>query len=255
MKPQEALRTGALLSALTLAFLGWLATLEASFLKLEPQWIAVSGVPLLISLLVSGSISKLKAFGLEFETLLKEPIEDMTAVASEALSDIPQDEKRSYEYLENLPLERKREIRWLKFVIGRENYYSDYVVGQYLVHLPNLDYFEIEDAQGNIVCFLPAASFRVPHRHPQESVNRSALLAFITALENGTVQSEFRQTARNPVVSSKDSLVQVLRKLKEQQAGFASVMTPEGKRLGFILKTDVEQRIADVVLKQGPNDA
>ncbi len=71
MKNQRLLIFSCILSAVLLIVFGFLKTIESPFLNLDVKWLIISIIPILIAILFSGIIHRLKAFGLEYEGRLE----------------------------------------------------------------------------------------------------------------------------------------------------------------------------------------
>jgi len=241
-------------SLLLLILLGILQEKGAKFLTLSNQWIFLSILPILIALFVGGYITKFKGFGVELESALKASVlSSIDLKATDALSDIPGDEKQSLEYLHNMPREKALSIRWLVFESGKRSYYTPYGIREYLEKLPNLSFLEVRTREGQFICYIPIHFFKGQidsggyDRFDMEKLGR-----FVNAIEQGNVQESFSHIAVSLVVKSSISLVEVLKAMREEQVDMAAVISDRGKYLGVLFSRDVEKKVADAVLRSKP---
>jgi len=241
-------------SLLLLIIFGVLQEREAKFLTLSSQWIFLSILPILVALFVGGYITKFKGFGVELESALKVSVSTSIELkATDALADIPGDEKQSMEYLRNMPREKVLSIRWLVFESGRKNYYAVSVVREYLEKLPNLDFLEVRSKEGQFICYMPVSFFKgrsdsdVYYHFDTEKLER-----FVGAIERDNVKASFPDIAISLVVKSSSSLVQVLKSMRDEQVDMAAVVSDSGRYLGVLFSRDVERKVADAVLRSKP---
>ncbi len=115
--------TGIVVSVLLLALFLFLQQNDSKMLNLEIKWLVVASIPLIIAILRSNIIQKFKGFGVELETRLQEPIGKINLAASNALADLPSDEKQSIMYLQNLSETKRIQIQRLTLREGRREYY------------------------------------------------------------------------------------------------------------------------------------
>lgn len=246
MKKENALIFGTILSLLLLLVFGWLQETDSKLLNLPTQWLAIAVLPILVALFVGGFITRFKGFGVELETTLKAPVASLNLTASDAVADIPGDEKQSFMYLDGLSAEKKLAARWLLFRSGRKNYYTPDGVRQYMKNLPNLEYFEIKSKMGEIICFLPISTFK--ETDIQYNIESDKLQKLIVALEEDNVVNAFSDSVITLKVSSDQKLVDVLRMMRIENVDFSAVVSPSGKYLGVVFASEVERKIADSVL-------
>lgn len=248
MKKEKTLTYGTILSLLLLALFGRLQIENNEVLNLPSHWLAVAVLPLLVALFAGGFITRFKGFGVELETTLKAPVASLNLTASDIVADISCDEKRSSIYLDGLSTEKKLAPRWLLFRSGRKKYYTPDGVKKYLSELPNIEYFEIKSESGKFVCFIPISVFRSLPGNDNMDYDKLKLQKLIDAIEEDNVPNTFSDSAITLKVPSEQGLVDVLRKLRSEKAGFAAVVSPSGKYLGVVFANDVERKIADSVL-------
>lgn len=248
MKKENALIIGAIISLILLTIFGWLQSEESKLLQLPSQWLAMAVLPLIIALFIGGFIARFKGFGVELESALKAPVASLSLTASDAVADIPGDEKRSFIYLEGLSYEKKQATRWLLFKSGRSNYYTPHGIETYMRELPNIEYFEIKSEAGDLICFLPVSVFRNESQHYNENIDYEKLSKLIESIEEDNVPIAFSDSAITLKVSSEQALVDVLKVMRAEKANFAAVVSPSGKYLGVVFANEVERKIADSVL-------
>ena len=250
---QKTLLVGALISLFLFALFGWLQTSESRLLQLPVQWLAIAILPVLVALFMGGFITRFKGFGVELESTLKAPVTSLSLTASDAVADIPGDEKRSFVYLESLSREKKLATRWLLFRSGRKGYYTSSGIGRYMEELPNIEYFEIRSEDGEFICFIPSSTFREEDLGQYGSnILYEKLDQFIGAIEENNVPNAFSGSAITLKVSSDQELLEVIKAMRSEKADFAAVVSPSGKYLGVVFAHEVEKRITDSVLATQP---
>jgi hypothetical protein len=248
MKKKGTLVFGAIVSIVLLLVLGVLQTVDAQFLRLPIHWLAIAILPVLFALFTGGFITRFKGFGVELETTLKAPVGSLNLTASDAVADIPGDEKRSLSYLHGLSNDKKLATKWLLLRSGRENYYTAHGIEEYLRALPNIQYFEVRSESGDIICFIPISVFRDDTQQYNDNIKRDSLRRFITAIEDDNVTDSFLGSTITLKVKSEQGLVDVLKAMRAENVELAAVVSTRGRYLGVIFADEVERRIADTVL-------
>ncbi len=176
----------------------------------------------------------------------------LSLTASDAVVDIPGDEKRSYMYLDGISREKKLAMRWLLFKSGRRGYYTPEGIRRYMDELPNIEYFEIRSESGDFICFITASTFRQGAAHYENDVDYEKLEILIRAIEESNVPDAFSESAITLRVSSEQGLIDVIKAMRSEKSNFAAVISPSGKYLGVVFANEVEKRITDSVLAAQP---
>lgn len=248
MKKENVLLVGAMMSLSLLAIFGWLQTEDSKLLQLSSQWLIIAILPIILSLFIGGFITRFKGFGVELESTLKAPVASLNLTASDAVADIPGDEKQSFMYLERLSYEKKQGTRWLLFRSGKKNYYTASGIEMYMKEFPNLEYFEIKSESGDFICFIPVSVFKMTDKNNIIEINYENLQKFIRAIEENNITVIFSESAITLKISSEQGLVEVLKVMRAEKAHFAAVISPSGKYVGVVFADEVEKRIVDSVL-------
>jgi hypothetical protein len=240
-----------LVSISLLLIFGLLQERNAKFLALSSQWIFISILPIVVALFVGGYITKFKGFGVELETALKESVSTSIELkATDAISDIPGDEKQSMSYLQGMSREKALSIKWLVFELGRTNYYSPHGIREYLMKLPNIEFLEVRTEKGQFVCYIPISYFkREGIVDGFEHFDMEKIHQFIDAMAVGSIREKFSSIAISVAVKSSDSLVQVLKTLRNEHVNMAAVISENNRYLGVLFSHDVERKVADAVLR------
>ena len=243
---KHALGIGILASGLMLVALIIAQNVNAVFLSLPMHWLVVGILPVILSLIVGGHLTKVKGLGIELEAAVAAPVYQVYSnlTASDAVSDIPGDVKQSIGYIEKLTPTETRRMRWLLFSAGRQNYYSAQGISQYLERMPNLEFLELRTNTDNIIGFLPIGAVMQPEGGPDQQ----KLEALVRAIETGNLADAFPREAVTLRVDSRDGLRSVLAAMRTEQAPVAAVISPGGRYLGVARAAEVEARIADAVL-------
>ncbi|HKJ28240.1 MAG TPA: hypothetical protein VJ965_11425, partial [Anaerolineales bacterium] len=225
---------GVAVSLVLLFLFGYMQQVGAKFLDLSEQWIFLAILPVVVALFVGGYITRFKGFGVELETALKEPVAtSVDLTATDAISDIPGDEKQSYSYLQQLPEGKALAARWLVFDMSRKNYYWVDTILQYLVKMKNIDFLEVRTGTGDFVCYVPKSHFvRDGALDEFERYDRDKVKAFVDAINEGNIREKYAGIAVFLTVKSTDSLVQVLRIMRDENVSMAGVVSDKGNYLG-----------------------
>ena len=150
MKKDYAVVVGsAAVSLFLLIVFGWLLAQESKLLQLPTQWLAVSLLPIIVALFIGGFITKFKGFGVELESTLKAPVTSLDLTASDAVKEIPGDDKQSLHYLQELQYEKKQAARRLSFRSGKVGYYTPRNVNEYIKELPNINGMRLVGGQSH----------------------------------------------------------------------------------------------------------
>jgi hypothetical protein len=234
---------GIIFSLVLLAIFLVLQANDSNILALDVKWLVVASIPLLIALLSSNIIQKFKGFGFELETRLQKPISTIGLTARDALSEMPSDEKGSFERLRRLSKVERAKIQRLVFRMGHANRYSIEAIKEYLISLHNLRYVEVVDQDGKFVALLPARVFR-----KGKDIDISAVDNFLSALFTNSITSHFKGTAITQAISENLNLLDALQQIRKSGEGLLPVITDDGKILGVATLGAVESKIADEVL-------
>lgn len=248
MQKKDSLLIGIGSTILLLVIFIIFQSLDASFLKLPIHWLALALLPALFSLIIGGYISKFKGFGVELESAIQAPVTSLDLTASDALADIPGDEKRSMTYLDNMSRSKANSIRWLLFTSGKRDYYGEWAVNEYLRRLPNLEFFEIRSKSGEIICFIPIEAFKNNIQDMDDQFDSDRIRSFIEAINEDRVASEFADLSITLRIQSNAGLVDVLKRMRSENTKLAAVISETGRYIGVVFARDIESRIADSVL-------
>lgn len=252
LKDHPFLIYGFLFSILLLIIFFIMQVLVPEIMKLETKWIIVALCPLLYVLIVGGYIKTFKGFGIELETQLKTAISESSLLATDYLIELPEDEKRSDQYLDRLTVEEKCKIERLAFYSGRRGYYSFYIVRNYLEKLPNLKYIEVRNKNDKFECLLPINVLRKRNAYNKEinkEIDERDLSVFIESLENNDILNKYPDNIISESVLEKQSLIDILPKIRKQRSGILGVVDGSGKLIGILNKNMVESKIADEVFR------
>lgn len=212
-------------------------------LALETRWLIVAGMPVLLALLVGGYIKSFKGFGLEIEASIKQSITSIDLVATEAMSELYGDEKKSLSYLFEMTEEQRKHISRLVFVQGRPNYYKSYAVTEYIRMLANLEYFEIQDQNGRFIALIPAKHFS-----PSRIDNNYAVDDFLNALDSSIVVDEYRSILIKNSVGTDSDLITCLKSMRKHRLDKIVVLDENLSFVGLLLEKSIERKIVDVVI-------
>ena len=243
---------GLLASILLLIIFFILQVLVPEIMKLETKWIIVALCPLFYVLIVGGYIKTFKGFGIELETQLKAAISEFSLLATDYLIELPEDEKRSNQYLDRLTIEERNKIERLAFYSGKHGYYSFYIVRHYLENLPNLKFIEVRNKNERFECLLPINVLRKRNAYNREinnEIDEGDLSEFIEALENNDILNKYPADTISESVLEEQSLIDILPKIRKQRSGIMGVVDSSGKLIGILNKNMVEAKIADEVFK------
>ncbi len=243
---------GFLVSILLLIIFFVLQILVPEIMKLETKWIIVALCPLLYVLIVGGYVKTFKGFGIELETQLKAAISEFSLLATDYLIELPEDEKRSNQYLDRLTVEERNRIERLAFYSGKKGYYSIYIVRHYLENLPNLKFIEVRNKNDRFECLLPIKVLRKRNAYNMtinNEIDEGDLSVFLKTLENNDILNKYPTDIISESVLEEQSLIEILPKIRKQRSGILGVVDSSEKLIGILDKSLVEATIADEVFK------
>jgi uncharacterized integral membrane protein len=243
LKKHSTLIYGVAISIILLLLFLVLQTRDSAILKLDSKWLIVAGVPILIALFAGGYITKFKGFGVELEAKLKKTIDKVDLIVEDVTEEFPEDVKGSIPRLDEITEEERGRVKRLAFIAGKTGYYGPNAVEYYINRLSRLSFFEIRDKQGKFICLLPTDIFK-----RGDGVEYDKLDMFIDSLERNIVLEEFGSFAVTNKVAPKETLVNVLAKVRYSSYGMLPVVNQEGKMVGIVSAREIEKRIADEVL-------
>jgi hypothetical protein len=248
---------GGFLSLILLGIFFILKYYDFKGLELDIKWIAVCGVPLLISIFISGYIKSVKAFGVELEAHLEKSI-DIKFVKSLPTIETYGFKKESLQFLDIVEERDKRKAIKLSFISGKKNYYEQHAVEQYIRQLKNLQFFEITSEQGSFEFLIDARSFI---RRSREDVRDFDVLhrkvsSLISAIENNDILVEFPQ-AISTRVKRTDSIIDAYKQFEsdtqrprlQNDNQVLPVVDDSEKMIGLIDRRTIEEKISKAVLK------
>jgi len=235
--------TGIVVSVLLLALFLFLQQNDSKMLNLEIKWLVVASIPLIIAILRSNIIQKFKGFGIELETRLQEPIGKINLAASNALADLPSDEKQSIMYLQNLSENKRIQIQRLTLREGRQEYYRPEAIREYLRKLPNLKYIEVLSSEGNFVALIPVEVFRV-----QEYPDIERLDYLVKYLSEKETTNFLPHSIITDFISENENLTKALPIVRKSKYGLLPVISDSGYLLGVVTTELIESKIADEVI-------
>lgn len=220
----------------------YLQHLEAKILSLDTKWLVVAGVPLLIALIAGGYIKRFKGFGIELESLLRNPIGRVNVIATDVLEGLPFHEKGTYDQLQRLSDKNREKIKRLSFISGKKDYYGPDAVNEYLEGLPYLEYFEVKKADGCFLYIIPVDIFK-------SAQNMHGMLErFIRAMEENNIAEIFGDDAIGESVAEEESLVSIVPKIRENKFSVLPVVSSSGRLIGIVNTQMIESRITDEVI-------
>ncbi len=118
--------------------------------KIETSWLAISLSPVLIWLLTTQQLSEFSGFGLAFK--LKEATATPVSLKLDGdlikPENISRDEKSGINRIESF---KKNRVAAITLVVGKQGYYSNYAIQEYLIELTPLSFFKyvvFEDRSG-----------------------------------------------------------------------------------------------------------
>ncbi|MGH1358657.1 MAG: CBS domain-containing protein [Burkholderiaceae bacterium] len=220
-------------------------------LGLKSQWLIVAGVPLLLGIIAGGYVKTFKGFGMEFETLLRTPVRSVAVQVREVVAFPKSRAKESISRLDSMSISDRAGVGRLSFVLGLKNYYEESSIQEYLLRLPNVEYFEITRPTGEFYALVPVEHFRVSRRFDESislDFNSEAIDQFTNALKESAfnVGLPFRYVTFQ--VMPDQDCIDVLRKLRASDLSVAAVVAPDGGLVGVARARDIERKIADAVL-------
>jgi len=214
-------------------------------LSLEARWIGVAAVPLLVVLIAGGYIKKFKGFGVELEARLKDPVRKLDLIAAHAAKQLPEKEKESPEYLDNLSEGQRYVVERLSFVLKKRDYYRKDDVKRYLDKLPRLKYLEVKKGHnGKFDCLVPVDILM----NEDGSPNDEEIQKFLRALESGELRQDTLEKAIQESVRDNESLIKVLPKVRDSAHGVLAVVDTRSRCTGLVDVEGVEQTILENVL-------
>ncbi len=226
-----------------LAFFLVLQARESKLLALDVKWLVSAALPILIALVGGGYIASFKGFGIELETLLKNPIGELTLKAQDVARPLPGDEKKSLQYLHDLSPAQRSRIERLSFIAGKTGYYQSSVVERYLEKLPAVQFIECKKSDGTFVCLLPASLLR-----GGEESGGIRIDDFLASLAANQMRERYWDEAIWDSVSVEDSLIEILPKVRASRYKLLPVISTEGFLRGVVTSALIERKIADDVL-------
>ena len=241
---------GSIVSILLFILILLLKVVNPTILEIDSKWLILAGVPLLVALLTGGYIQHFKGLGIEIESALARPMEDLPISRYQFLSLTGRDEKRTIQYLDSLSDQEKNDIQVLQFIEGPATTgpdYSTYAILDYRTQLRRLKYLEIRDQNKKFLCLLPVSILgRGLHRGERdgdwEKANR-----FITSLLTNTVRDNYSHRAITSHIPSDITLLEAYRQIKRTGNKIAAIINPENDVIGVVSETELARWIAERV--------
>ncbi len=116
-----------------------LLLLSRSKVSIDPKSVGLASLPVLLWLLYSGKITGFKAFGVELQAAIRDAsaksVDDSSAFTPFAPEDYQVLEVSGKESIKEIPNLIRRRVGVLSFEVGKQNYYDEYAISEYLKHL------------------------------------------------------------------------------------------------------------------------
>ena len=218
---------------------------DSHILLLDWKWIVVSAIPLIVALIIGGYIKSFKGFGVEFEATLKEQLSFIDLPATGALSSIGQIEKGTMSDLDKMDNVARDKVNRLRFILGKRDYYNRDVIEEYLQRLHHLEYLEITDSNGMLVCLIPASIMLFG-----EDVLYEKIQPFINALQDRTITGVYDRDTINNYIYADTNIIEALATMRETNQEIAAVVNSKRIAVGVITLSDIEHHVATAVLNQ-----
>jgi hypothetical protein len=245
---------GGIISTILLVIFLLMQYYDFKGLALDVKWIAVCGIPILISVFISGFVKSFKGFGVELEANLSEPfnLEFLRPVETIETYGF---QKASMEFLNNLQPHEKRRAQKLTFILGRRNYYDIFAVEAYFRQLQNLQFIEITSEQGILKYLLNAGQFY--RREERSRIPREDKISvLLKSLESDDILSQFPD-AISKRIKKGDSIIDAYSEFEATTQGkmyinrnqVLPVVDNSEKMIGLIDRRTLEELICKDVLK------
>lgn len=223
---------------------------DFNFMELDAKWLFVSGIPILLALFLGGYVKNFKGFGIELEADLKSPL-PASLIKTVAYEKIISINKEGVYEINSLTPSERRKIKSLKFVLRKRDYYDVWAIEQYLYGLEFLQFLEIVNSKGQLEYLLPVSTLKSGNE-----VNNQAIRNFIVNIERFRLDEKY-SNAISEKVSISDSLIIVYKRMMElypdnspyNDFHVLPVINKKGQMIGVILKSEIERRILDDVVK------
>lgn len=223
-----------------------------TFLKIDYQWLLVSGVPLLVALFIGGYITKFKGLGVEIESTLHEPLASINLTILDIPINMPDQDtpKEERDKLDELSVDEISNTRRLSFIVEKADNYSTDDVIDYFRKFNYLEFIEVKKLNGEFVCLIPLSEFQHKiYMNINNQFNRDMVDLFLKALGRGTLLVDFAKVCITLTVRPTDDLISVLQILRSRQSELAVVVLPMGSYSRIVTAHQIEKKIADAVLK------
>jgi hypothetical protein len=245
---------GGLISIILLILFLILEYYDFKGLELDIKWIVVCGIPVIISIFISGFVKSFKGFGIELEANLSEPINLEFLKPVETIETYGF-QKSSLEFLNNLQPNEKRRVQKLIFISGRRNYYDSYAVEEYFRQLEYLQFIEVTSENGSLKYLINAGQFF--RREGREHIPRKDKISnLINSIERDNVLTQFPEAITKRIKKT-DSTIDAYREFESTSQGripfnrnqILPVVDNNEIMIGIIDKRTIEESICKDVLK------
>jgi len=225
------------------AFLFWLFFTEqmrndVSYLELEAQWLALACLPALMGLFKGGLISSFKGFGIEIESQLDKPVQNIEKL--DTLSLVEEGDVDQAVQLKGVQPAHS-DAKVLCFRYKTKPYYRSGAIAQQLDMMPNKKYLRIDSTSGKFLCLLPVTLFI-------DGGNAYVLDELIKSLDERNTHSKFKEDSLRPHISTSTSKLDAIRYLHARKLEEAPVVDTSGKFIGLIQTKDLALQLADAII-------
>ena len=228
-------------------------------LKIEPLWVLIAFLPLIVTILFSGLVKTFKGFGIELETNLSQLKIFNIMTKMESFSDVksipkPEIEKKLLSDLEDLPNKYIKERKRIQFIENRIEYYGCDAVLEYFKILTNLQYIEIVDSNNKFVGLLTVNQiYKKDKEDKEDKENLKRIKRFIEDLEEGKVLDYYEVTTQK--IKDTDNLLSTykfFKNLKKSNRLFniaLPIVDSEGRMIGTVTRCKVTDTISENIFK------
>lgn len=241
----KTLLVGIIFSIILLLMFLIIKTFKPVILELDVKWIAVSILPLILSLILGGYIKSFKGFGFEVEANLQKEIStNFKLLPNIEVEKSPMLQKGLVDKLEKTPKEELDKIKRLTFIYGKKHYYGAGPVLEYLNSLSNLEYFEIVDEEGKFKYLLKLNSVLDSTIEIHNNIEK-----FIQSLEDQDLPYVYANHLESDTIRSNETTIEVYEKLKDSKLKVLPIVDSSKKMIGIIDLNKLALNIADKVIK------
>lgn len=226
-----------------------LRSFDLKGMLLDAKWIVFASLPLLISLIIGGIISKIKFGEIEISTSIKKPIESDRRLV-DFIEIIQAQRKGSRDILNRLRIVENKKV--IEFEYGNQNYHESDIL-RYFDKLTSLEFILV--TKNSEFLYLIDLGLIKDKYYKGVSLDMDLFALefwreFANSIASKTLEEFIPDILINKYVDRNDSILHVVKKFYKSQENVFPVLDEMHRMKGIVRKSKIEQGIINELIRK-----